>query len=255
MLVENAVMVLPPQERNNKCALWSGGLMMSKRARDDGFVTLESCPLGSVFDGICGRNLIWPNWGSQTALWEVLSTAYVRSVAEYGASQIHVYIRTYDASAILIREEQRAWRAAKGTRSADAIMLPSGSTRTNSVEAIRAYHQEVDGMQWHVFLGPDDFLEKVNEKPFNNAWEAFNVLLKTLQRKRKGFFKSELRQKVEAFGLRGTEESEERGAELPDPSAWKNYEISFKTTFARLALDYGESAADEFAKMMRDAWR
>ena len=239
MVADAKVMVPPPnRQAGAEYGLWSGGIGMSRYARNEGIVTLEATPMGSIIDGLTHDNLLWPGWGANGIIWNALSAAYVKAVANLGVRRIHVFVRTYTPASVLYREEQKNWRSAlTGT--------PVAALTQAFQQNKRAYLQEADGMIWHPFTGPDNALEPVPGGPFDTAWSAHEALTKTYVRKYKNAFQAELQAYLSQQSTDAVK------------AQWSNLKRGFKQTFASMGADFAdahtEGALVEFQNLVRYA--
>lgn len=78
-------------------ALWSGGFDTSKYANSKGHTPLEFSPLGAVVDQL----EMHADWRLQGKLWNALSVAYVN----HATGPVHVFMRAYDPSSVLVKQE------------------------------------------------------------------------------------------------------------------------------------------------------
>lgn len=78
-------------------ALWSGGIAVSLYARSLGYTTLESTQAGKVYDGL----KLFENFSTLGPLWNNLSRQFVRNMT----GEVHVFMRVYDPSSVLFRQE------------------------------------------------------------------------------------------------------------------------------------------------------
>jgi hypothetical protein len=78
-------------------ALWSGGFAVSEYARAKGHTTLEFTKAGRAINQIQFHK----EWKLQAPLWNSLSRAFVHQ----RSPDIHIYIRAWQPSSVLIRQE------------------------------------------------------------------------------------------------------------------------------------------------------
>jgi hypothetical protein len=78
-------------------ALWSGGFAVSEYARAKGHTTLEFTKAGRAIN----RIQFHKEWKLQAPLWNTLSRAFVHQ----GSPDIHIYIRAWQPTSVLIRQE------------------------------------------------------------------------------------------------------------------------------------------------------
>jgi len=78
-------------------ALWSGGFAVSEYARAKGHTTLEFTKAGRAIDKIQFHK----EWKLQAPLWNSLSRAFVHQ----RSPDIHIYIRAWQPTSVLIRQE------------------------------------------------------------------------------------------------------------------------------------------------------
>jgi hypothetical protein len=78
-------------------ALWSGGFAVSEYARAKGHTTLEFTKAGRAINQIQFHR----EWKLQAPLWNALSRAFVHQ----RSPDIHIYIRAWQPTSVLIRQE------------------------------------------------------------------------------------------------------------------------------------------------------
>jgi hypothetical protein len=87
-------LVVPQGER---LALWSGGYDVSMYAQERGFFTLEVTRAGKVYDQL----KLFKNFAPLGELWNQISREFV----VHGQDEVHVFLRVFDPSSVLFREE------------------------------------------------------------------------------------------------------------------------------------------------------
>ncbi|MBR5411967.1 MAG: DUF4157 domain-containing protein [Fibrobacter sp.] len=78
-------------------ALWSGGIDLSDYAFSRGYTPLEQTPFGKIINQIEFHR----QWNLQAPLWNILSSVFASSQS----MTVHVFLRTYEADAVLFRRE------------------------------------------------------------------------------------------------------------------------------------------------------
>lgn len=86
---------------SKKLALWSGGYDLSNYAAKRGCITLEESDFGKVIDNLYLSDV----WNVIGPLWNIISKTFVQKYIEDKGNQFHVFIRAYDPSSVLIRQE------------------------------------------------------------------------------------------------------------------------------------------------------
>lgn len=92
--------VRPLLNVGNLVGLWSGGFDLSQYAQSIGCTTLEESPFGFILDSLYLTN----SWARLGPLWNIISREFVDVAISQGA-EFHVFLRTYDISSVLIRQE------------------------------------------------------------------------------------------------------------------------------------------------------
>lgn len=100
-----AYAVRPLLNVGNVVGLWSGGFDLSQYAQSIGCVTLEESPFGFILDSLYLTN----SWARLGPLWNIISREFV-DVAIQNNAEFHVFLRVYDISSVLIRQEIRQIR-------------------------------------------------------------------------------------------------------------------------------------------------
>ena len=81
----------------NNLALWSGGIDLSDYAFSRGYTPLEQTFFGRIVNQIEFHR----QWNLQAPLWNILSSVFASSQS----MTVHVFLRTYEADAVLFRRE------------------------------------------------------------------------------------------------------------------------------------------------------
>lgn len=83
--------------QGERLALWSGGYDVSMYAQDRGFNTLEVTRAGKVYDQL----KLFKNFSPLGELWNQISREFV----VHAQAEVHVFLRSFDQSSVLMREE------------------------------------------------------------------------------------------------------------------------------------------------------
>jgi hypothetical protein len=131
-------LVVPP---GKQLALWSGGYDVSAFAQERGYFTLEVTHAGKVFDQL----KLFESFGPLGELWNQFSHEF----AQHGRSEIHVFMRSYDPTAVLFKEELPA-----------VLKL-----------------QEITDVRWHLLSGKTTNLLEIDDKGNRKPGFTFDTYL------------------------------------------------------------------------------
>lgn len=182
-------------------ALWSGGFEVSEYARAKGHTTLEYTKAGRAINKIQFHK----EWKLQAPLWNTLSRAFVQQASP----DIHIYIRAWQPTSVLIRQEVPHLREVQsifGTSRLHWHALYTGNLVQSTaswlaVEANTAGAREltkeiaIDGRLVDEYEYPQRdlcvaslcrFLTYLNSNPNNRAAKEMAALIEDNQRSRAG---------------------------------------------------------------------